>query len=55
MTRAIKALLGRAAQAALSNDGVVPTDIALELASEGYDINSLDMDVERILTENGLG
>lgn len=55
MTRAIKTILGRAAQAALSNDGVVPTDIAMELASEGYDIDNLDMDVERILKENGLG
>lgn len=55
MTRAIKALLGRATQAALSNDGVVPADIALELASEGYDLDNLDLDVERILKENGLG
>jgi hypothetical protein len=55
MTRAIRGLLGRAAQAALSNDGVVPTDIAMELASEGYDLDNLDMDVERILTENGHG
>lgn len=55
MTRAVRALLKRAAEAALNNNGVVPSDIAMDLAAEGYDLDSLDMDVERILTENGLG
>ncbi len=54
MTRAIRGLLGRAVQAALSNEGVVPTDIALELAAEGYDLDDLDATIERIITENGL-
>ncbi len=55
MSRAIKAILGRAAQAALSNNGVVPTDIAMELGAEGYDLDNLYMDIEHILTENGHG
>lgn len=53
MTRAIKALLDRATDAALSNDGVVPTDISMQLAAEGYDLDSLDLDVERRLSARG--
>ncbi len=48
MSRAIRGLLSRAATAAA--EGVpVPTDIAMHLASEGYDLSALDGDVERIL------
>jgi hypothetical protein len=53
MTRAIHGLLSRAADAALSNDGVVPADIAMKLAAEGYDLDSLDLDIERILSARG--
>lgn len=53
MSRAIKAILGRAAQAALSNDGVVPADIAMELAAEGYDLDRLDATIERLIMESG--
>lgn len=49
MTRAIKGLLELAAQEALNNDGVVPTDTAMRLAAEGYDITKLDREIERIL------
>ena len=55
MTRAIKGLLTRAATAALDNGGVVPSDIALELAAEGYDTTKLDRDVERMIERTGLG
>lgn len=48
MTRAISGLLSRAASAA-EEDGVVPTDIAMSLSAEGYDLSALDRDVERIL------
>jgi len=55
LTRAIKGLLTRATTAALDNDGVVPSDIALELAAEGYDTTKLDRDVERIIERAELG
>lgn len=55
MTRAIKGLLTRAAEAALNNDGVVPADIAMDLAAEGYNTTKLDRDVERMLERAGHG
>ena len=48
MTRAISGLLSRAAAAA-ATDGIVPTDIAMALGAEGYDLDALVTDVERIL------
>lgn len=53
MSRVVTALLSRAADEALSNDGVVPTDITMKLAAEGYDLDVLDADVTRILTARG--
>jgi hypothetical protein len=50
MTRAISALLRKCAEAA-SDGGPVPTDLALQLAAEGYDLNRLDRDVEALLTK----
>lgn len=47
MTRAIHGLLTRAASA-FAEDGIVPTDIAMQLGAEGYDLTTLDADVERI-------
>lgn len=47
MTRAIRSLLSRCAEAA-SDGGPVPTDLALQLGAEGYDLSRLDADVERI-------
>lgn len=49
MTRAIETLLNQATLAAAGHDGVVPTDIAMKLADEGYDLSALDTDVERRL------
>jgi len=50
MTRAIAALLRRCADAAIDGDPV-PTDLALQLGAEGYDLSRLDSDVERINSE----
>lgn len=49
MTRAIESLLNKATLAAEQHDGVVPTDIAMKLAAEGYDLSALDAEVERRL------
>lgn len=49
MTSAISGLLNRAARAAFENSGVVPLHISMDLAAEGYDLDSLDMDIERRL------
>lgn len=51
MTRVIESLLSQAANAAADHDGVVPTDIAMKLATEGYDLSALDAEVERRLTD----
>lgn len=48
MTRAIRGLLAVAAEEALNNDGVVPSDTAMRLGAEGYDLTRLDRDVERL-------
>lgn len=47
MTRAISALLAKAVTA-YQLEGIIPTDIAADLAVEGYDLTALDSDVERI-------
>ena len=47
MTPAISALLQRCADWAIDGDPI-PTDLALQLGAEGYDISKLDADVERI-------
>lgn len=44
MTRAIRALLIRAA-AEYAETGIVPTDTAMALAAEGYDLSRLDADM----------
>ena len=49
MTQTISRLLTNAARAAAANGGVVPTDYAMKLASEGYDLDQLDADVEQML------
>lgn len=46
MTRVIERLLNKATHAAAEHDGVVPTDIAMKLAAEGYDLSALDAEVE---------
>lgn len=53
MTRAIRALLNQAATSAADGDPV-PTDIAMKLAAEGYDLTALDCDVEAILATDGV-
>ena len=53
MSRAIRNLLSRAADEALSNDGVVPSHTMMELAAEGYDLDILDSDVSRLLSARG--
>lgn len=53
MSRAVRGLLSRAADEALSNDGVVPADTMMALAAEGYDLDILDSDISRILSARG--
>lgn len=48
MTRGIRGLLIRAARHAV-RDGLVPTDIEMQLAAEGYDLSALDRDLHRII------
>ncbi len=52
MTRAIRALLNQAATSATDGEPV-PTDIAMKLAAEGYDLTALEGDVEAILAARG--
>lgn len=51
MTRAISALLTKAARE-FRLDGIVSTDLSLQLGAEGYDLNKLDGDVEQILEKS---
>ncbi|MFN3582804.1 hypothetical protein [Phenylobacterium sp.] len=48
-TPAIRALLARAVEAFEQNNGLVPTDIEMALAAEGYDLDRLEGDIELIL------
>ncbi|MFN3573652.1 MAG: hypothetical protein ACK4TR_09005 [Phenylobacterium sp.] len=47
-TPAIRGLLARALQASDENDGLIPTDIEMALAAEGYDLDRLEGDLELI-------
>lgn len=50
MTAAIRGLLARAAEAHEA-DGLVPMDIEVALAAEGYDLDRLELDVQ-LITNN---
>ena len=48
MPRVIERLLLKAARHA-DRDGIVPADIEMQLAAEGYDLDALDTDIARII------
>jgi len=45
MSRAMNALLNRAAREYAANDGVISTDTMSALAAEGYDLSALEGDM----------